>query len=503
MPYTESVQASPDLPAGAAHALDPGERLPVVVGELVGGKYFVERILGVGGMGIVAEANHEELQQRVALKVMRSSRRTPHSVDRFLREARAAVRLKSAHVAKILDVGTLDSGLPFMVMELLVGDDLCNLLQRNRAAPIDLAVDYVLQACDAIAEAHTLGIVHRDLKPENLFLTTSWDGTPLLKVLDFGISKITASENEGESPDGSRSITHESTVMGSPLYMSPEQVRSAKHVDARTDIWSLGTILFELVTGEQPFSAPTVADIFVKVLEKPPPRPSGIRADIPTELEAVILRCLAKDRNARFQSVEELACALEPLRRRIPTPRVPWEPSIVVTTELGESGEFPTPPISDAPLAASLETRTPSPTVVLRPRMPVVRLHLVVFGAALVGLSYVGSQVLAARYAKRMASRTESAVTVSQIASEAAPAALPTPSPLETPTPVLSATSSVETPLPAAASAEAPAAPSASPPRPRVRPSRSVSRPAPRTSPTPAPSGEDPAPAPKHQRTEW
>jgi serine/threonine protein kinase len=325
------VQPARDVtPVPNEQVLEPGERLPVSVGEIVGGKYFIERILGIGGMGVVAAANHEELDQRVALKIMRAARSTPDAVDRFLREARAAVRLKSSHVAKILDVGTLDNGLPFMVMELLEGSDLASILERDGALPMETAVEYLLQACDAISEAHAMGIIHRDLKPENLFVTERRDGAPLVKVLDFGISKVMGLE---ETPySARRAITHESVVMGSPSYMSPEQARSAKQVDARTDIWALGAILYEMVTGQRAFDAPTVADIFVKVLEKPPPPPPLVRPEVSERLSAIIVRCLEKDRDRRFASVDELARALEPhgpsTRSMSVAPM--WEPSIVV-----------------------------------------------------------------------------------------------------------------------------------------------------------------------------
>ena len=216
---------------------NPPGGIPVRPGDVLAGKYRVDRVLGVGGMGVVVAATHLQLQQRVALKFMLDAGLAqPTQVERFGREARAAVRLRSDHVARVLDVGTLETGSPYIVMEYLDGSDIGSVLEQRGAMPVDMAVDCVLQACDAVAEAHALGIVHRDLKPRNLFLTTRNDGRALVKVLDFGISKHTTGSD--------LSLTRTTEIMGSPSYMSPEQFRSAKLVDERTDIWALGAILY-------------------------------------------------------------------------------------------------------------------------------------------------------------------------------------------------------------------------------------------------------------------
>ena len=340
--------------AGAeSNKLAVGEPLPISVGDVVAGKYTVDAIIGVGGMGVVASATHVALGQRVALKVMRTARMNHETADRFLREARAAVSLKSSHVAKVLDVGTLASGLPFMVMELLEGRDLSSHLELQGALPVAEAVDYVLQACDALSEAHGLGIVHRDLKPENLFVTERRDGTPLVKVLDFGISKITTTIEISEPSAPRRAITHESTLMGSPMYMSPEQVRSAKNVDGRSDIWALGAILFELIAGRSAFYAESVPDIFVKILDKPAPLLEEALRDPPAGLSATIARCLEKDREKRFQTVDELAAALSTLGIKPTTPTIPpWD-----------RGEIEVAPSSDRALVGA----PPSAPLVLGP----------------------------------------------------------------------------------------------------------------------------------------
>jgi serine/threonine protein kinase len=278
---------------------------PVNVGDVLAGKYLVERILGMGGMGVVVAARHMQLDEHVAIKfLLPEAARSPVLVARFLREGRAAVKIRSEHVARVLDVGTLEGGAPYMVMEYLEGSDLAAIVRAYGPLPVDEAVDYLLQACEAIAEAHVHGIVHRDLKPSNLFLTTRADGTPAIKVIDFGISKI------GEQPSGEMEITGTLEARGSPLFMSPEQMVSTRDVDARSDIWSLGIALYHLVTGEYPFQAPTMPQICGLVLTAPPmPLPDAL-PDAPAEFEAAIFRCLEKDPADRYQNVAELAQAL-------------------------------------------------------------------------------------------------------------------------------------------------------------------------------------------------
>jgi serine/threonine protein kinase len=301
----------------------PMER-DVQVGQLIAGKYRIERVLGRGGMGVVMAALHEHLNQRVALKFLTDDAyQQPEAVTRFLREARAAVQIQSEHVARVMDVGTLESGAPYMVMEYLHGFDLKDVSTRRGPMPVVDAVDFLLQACDAVAEAHSLGIVHRDLKPSNLFLSERPDGTPLVKVLDFGISKAL---HGGRSGDASQQqMTASAAIMGSPQYMSPEQIRSSKNVDARADVWALGTILHELIAGSPAYIADTVPGLLAMIVADSPPPLSTVRPDAPPEIEAAILRCLQKDRERRFANVAELARAIErfaspetrPLVRRI------------------------------------------------------------------------------------------------------------------------------------------------------------------------------------------
>ena len=278
-------------------------------GDILAGKYRVERVLGVGGMGIVVLATHLELDERVAVKFLLPTP-TPNadSVARFVREARAAIKIRSEHVVRIFDVGRLDNGAPFIVMEYLEGADLSQVVERDGPLAVADAVDYLLHACEALASAHAMGIVHRDLKPANLFLTSYPDGTPCVKVLDFGISKFV----EGDGKIGS-GVTTTATIMGTPCFMSPEQLRSTRDVDARSDIWALGTILYALLTGAPPYYAETTADVAAKIIRDPPPSVRALRGDVPVALELVIARCLEKDREHRYPDVGALAEALAEL----------------------------------------------------------------------------------------------------------------------------------------------------------------------------------------------
>jgi serine/threonine-protein kinase len=258
-------------------------------------------------MGIVVSAMHVHLGERVALKFLKPEMSgNQEVVARFLREAQSAVRIKGEHVARVSDVGTLDTGAPYMVMEYLTGSDLGALIEKRGRLDVAQAVDCVIQACSALAEAHALGIVHRDLKPANLFLTTRADGSSLVKVLDFGVAKLL--NNDPTKPP----LTANGAVIGSPLYMSPEQLLGKKTVDARSDVWQLGVILYELLTGTCPFDGRTMAEIMIAIGVHPAKPLRQVLPDAPPELEALISRCLEKDAAKRLPDVAALAEGLLP-----------------------------------------------------------------------------------------------------------------------------------------------------------------------------------------------
>jgi serine/threonine protein kinase len=270
------------------------------VGDVIAGKYRLEQILGFGGMGVVVAAMHLELEQRVALKFMLPHAMTsPEATERFVREARAAARLRSEHICRVLDVDKLESGVPYIVMELMEGEDLASLLARRGSLPLSEAVDLVLQALAGLAEAHLSHIVHRDLKPANLFIANTRNGSRLVKLLDFGISKSMSGGGATKTGD----------IMGSPSYMAPEQLRSSKDVDQRADLWAIGVILFEAVSGGSPFEADSLPALCVSVLHDAPPSLDTVTS-VPPDFARLVTRCLEKDRGGRFADVGDLAAAL-------------------------------------------------------------------------------------------------------------------------------------------------------------------------------------------------
>lgn len=280
--------------------------LPEIGSEILG-KYRIIRKLGEGGMGVVFAATHIELQETVAIKMLAPELvRREEIVARFMREARAASKIKNEHAVRVLDVGKLESGVPYMVMEFLQGEDLEQVLCSRGPLPLQEVVKFVTEACIALSDAHRQGIIHRDIKPANLFLATRSNGTRVVKIVDFGISKII---NDGLGEGGA---TRTDSMMGTPMYMSPEQLRSSRDVDARADVWSLGVVLYRLLTGASPFEGDTVPLLCVSILASNPRKLRELRPDLPAELEVVVANCLEKDRNRRMSSVEELALALTP-----------------------------------------------------------------------------------------------------------------------------------------------------------------------------------------------
>jgi eukaryotic-like serine/threonine-protein kinase len=469
-------------------------------GHVVAGKYEVERVIGQGGMGVVVSAVHVQLRERVAIKLL-SKEATAHteSVSRFMREARAAARIKSEHVAKVSDVGTLPDATPYIVMEYLEGFDLADTLAQRGPLPPDEAIELVLQACEALAEAHSLGIVHRDLKPANLFMTHRADGTPCIKVLDFGISKVT---HPGTS-QAEAALTHTTTIMGSPLYMSPEQIRATRGVDLRTDIWSLGVILYELLTGEAPFLGQTLPDISVKIAVEPPPPLRSKRPELSALLEAVVLKCLEKDRDNRFRTLGELALALlelAPPRARISIDRVC---GVISAAGLPDSvlphGMAPTANKVDTGSRStgsraitgdsSAETVSTFGTTASGGRSR--RMLFVVAGLAVVAaVAVAGFIVLKGGHSEPAAATAVPPVEVAQPSPPKVEPAHPIVAPAPLPEPVLS---------PSAAKVEPVSRPPATPQGPhpsRPRPSKVEPQKQPSASPPPEPVAPAPAPAP-------
>ena len=462
-------------------------KLPAA-GDKLAGKYSIVRVIGEGGMGVVYEGRHERLGQRVAIKVLREAeRKNREVVARFEREARLAAKLKSTNVARVTDVDALDDGTPFLVMEYLEGVDLdFELTQRGRL-PIAEAVGYVLQACSAVAEAHALGIVHRDLKPHNLFLTDDGDRR-VIKLLDFGISKVT----EGE-PD---SVTLTRSSLGTPLYMSPEQIRSARNADHRSDLWSLGVILYELTTGRPPFDGDGPAAVIASITADAPQAPIELRPEMGRALSEAIMRALEKDPERRFASVVDFAEALKsfgasgswappPLHTssqpRITIPDLPRISADAITVLDPYAGRDSMPDLgeSHAPVASSAHPATStSPAVKRLGTLPWVA------GAALLSgaVAALAWQLSSAPTAVSAASPTPAATsTIAPPVRETAPAE-PPPAPVVAPMPVPSradASAAPPTGKPKhAAAAGKPAAPTPS----------TASAPKPSSAPPPAPA---------------
>ncbi len=338
-----------------------GPRSSFSPGALLAGKYRIERVVGEGGIGVVLAATHEHLEQNVAVKYLKPEAcRQPVLRERFLREARLAAKLQSPHVVRVHDVGEASCGTPYMVMEYLEGEDLGTRLEAG-PMPSLAAVDCMLQACEALAEMHALGFVHRDLKPENLFLARMSSGASLVKLLDFGISKVL-----DKNPQSKRQavLTGVSERFGTPHYMPPEQLGASANVDARADIWAAGVVLHELVAGAPPFTGESIPEICASVLLAPYAGLAGTGA--PPGLEAVLRKCLAKKPVERYRNVAELARALAPFG-----PPGALERARRVVVVIRRGGESVRPdPSSLAPIAAAALGLAPLGVEPVRPYAP-------------------------------------------------------------------------------------------------------------------------------------
>jgi serine/threonine-protein kinase len=356
----------------------------VSAGQIVAGKYRIDGLMGSGGMGVVVAATHLELDQRVAIKFLRDV--SPDAIARFQREARLLVRLKSSHVARVFDVGTLDDETPYIVMEHLEGSDLATVVSERQKLPVGETVDYVLQACEAVAEAHALGMVHRDLKPANLFLAVGAGGTKTLKVLDFGVSKVLDDRAgaPGDSPRGG-DLTHEGMSLGSPGYMSPEQITSARDVDERSDIFSLGALLYRLVAGTTPYRGKNAVSILASMATEGLTPVRTLAPEVPEEFAAIAERCLAQDKAARFPTVAHLAHALAPWATR--RGRVLIE-QILATLNVTFEGDALDATAAKSPKAKALDPAALEPPRPRSPALPqtflivVITVLVVVAGAA-------------------------------------------------------------------------------------------------------------------------
>ncbi len=332
-------------------------------GDMVAGRYEIEGLAGEGGMAVVYSARHLHLNERYAIKVLRPALATnPNVVSRFLQEARAAAQLRSDFVCRVFDVGLLHDGVPYMVMELLEGEDLGAMLLRTGTLSVDQAVEFVIQACEALAEAHAAGLVHRDIKPENLFLTVRRDGWATVKLLDFGISKIIDAETISTTL---RRHVDTRDLLGTPHYMAPETVRSSKDAGPRSDLWSMGVVLYELLSGRLPFKGATVPEVSAAIIETDPDALSSLRADLVPELVEVVHWCLAKQPELRVTSAAELALQLLPFAPR--RSRAVVERMQSLARAQGELFEIPQSAFPPPPAVPPMPPVPDMPTSVMAP----------------------------------------------------------------------------------------------------------------------------------------
>ena len=469
-------------------------------GDVLGGKFRIERLVGRGGMGVVMEATNVQLDQKVAIKLLARNADDPGVVERFMHEAKAAARLKSEHVARVFDVGKDPTHGPFIVMEFLDGQTLAEVVAQIGRVPLHKAVEHVIDACEGLAEAHARGIVHQDIKPGNLFLVTGDDGRPSVKVLDFGIATMRTKE---EASKDSKSSAPRS--QGTPAYLSPEQLRGSPPVDHRADVWSLGCVLYELVSGERAFRSQRFTELVTKILEAPPDT-LPLDLDLPMPVALIIDRCLQKDPEKRYHSTGELALALLPFARRRAHSSVAKAVAHVKTggldPELQMPSSMPPPPnVADSgptDLASLPDLRPPnvptfstmpvektsSPAPPPRAKSRLALVAAILFGAvALGGILFVVTRSLSSEGPKKTEDRGPPT-----LANNPVPVVTPPTTPASdtpaSPIPIGTEANALESP-----EASVPATPRALPP-PRPRPSPKAPERAPGSSSTPTPTNE-------------
>jgi serine/threonine-protein kinase len=452
---------------------------------MIAGKYRVDRILGQGNMGVVVAATDVGLERAVAIKFMLREGAEGDALERFRREARAAAALKSQHVAKVYEMGALDTGEQYIVMELLEGEDFGARLQKGGMLPVGDAVAYVLEACEAIGEAHAAGIVHRDIKPANLFLAKGVGGAPCVKVIDFGVSRLARAGVK---------LTADRKALGSPLYMSPEQIRAESDLDGRSDVWALGATLFELLGGRTPFHAATIDAVLARVLFEPPTRLAELRPDVPPALEAVILGALEKDRERRWRDVAAFAAALAPYASagagavHRPGLRADEPPSVPGPVEraVGAPGALAGPP---APPSAAWAAVTPPASAAVSAQgtsPPAARARGGAAAAIALVIVALGGAFAIVLFLVRSSVRPEPPAPEGSVTSVTTVHSAAPPPPAA---PASASAEPVVTPAPASASAPAPVsatAPPPVPPAPAVHTARPV-RGRPSATPTAAP----------------
>ena len=321
-------------------------------GDLIGGKYRISRLIGDGGMGAVYEARHEVLGSKVALKFLHSDlTRKPGLASRFLQEAKVSASIQSPHVTRVTDVDTASDGSPYLVMELLSGESLQQLLDRQRKLPRDQAIDFALQVLSGLESAHALGVVHRDLKPDNVYVTPS-SGGPVVKLLDFGIAKLR------ESNEFQRGLTRPGALMGTPEYMAPEQLYAAERVDHRADLYSLGAMLYEMLTGQRPAYGEDAAQIISQVAAGRIKPITDYDASLPASLAEVVRRALLPDKEQRFQSAFEMRTALARCAGQLShAGRLAAQPAPVEGSAAEQPASAGPPPTVDAPPLATPGTQ--------------------------------------------------------------------------------------------------------------------------------------------------